>query len=284
MLFFLIVAIVTMIISASRRTDIPAFYSQWFIDCIQEGRCTVTNPFNPTQSKEVSLLPSDVDAIVFWTRYPAPLLKHLDRLHNAGYHYIFLYTITGYPEWLEPNSIKLSHAIKTFKDVSTLLGPQKVIWRYDPIVFSQDLHFDFHLQNFEAIARQLYGYTQRVIISIMEPYYKVQRRLAAFKEYDVILNPLNTFKQESLLTFFSSLYSIASCYAMQIKSCCSNLSRYSIPNGACIDAQLIQSIVHTDKIFAKDSHQRKDCLCAKSVDIGTYNTCKFGCVYCYANR
>lgn len=273
-----------MIISASRRTDIPAFFSQWFIHCIRKGSCIVKNPFNPTQSKEVSLLPQDVDIIVFWTRYPAPLLKYLNELDEKGYSYLFLYTITGYPRWLEPNAKEHDESIEVFCTLSRKIGQQKVIWRYDPIIFSNDLNFDFHLKNFEAIAKKLHGYTQRVIISIMEPYKKVQQRLSAFTEQNIIFDPLTTFTENALHNFFVSLREIASLYAMHIQSCYSDVSCFGIPNGACIDAELIRSIIKIDKMFAKDTHQRTHCLCAKSIDIGTYNTCKFGCIYCYANR
>ncbi|GAB4221065.1 MAG TPA: DUF1848 domain-containing protein [Spirochaetota bacterium] len=273
-----------MIISASRRTDIPAFYSQWFIDCIQKGHCSVTNPFNPNQRKEVSLLPSDVDAIVFWTRYPVPLMKYLGQLTDSGYRYIFLYTITGYPSWLEPHSPELSHAIQAFKDVSRILGSQKVVWRYDPLVFSKELDFDFHIKNFAAIAQQLQGYTQRVIISIMEPYKKVTRRLKVLHEKGIVTYPMNIFGQDELFKFFTCITHIAFDCGMQIHSCCSNLTEFGIENGACIDGNLINSMFGLDLHFEKDIYQRTNCLCAKSVDIGTYNTCKFGCLYCYASR
>jgi hypothetical protein len=273
-----------MIISASRRTDIPAFYSQWFIDCIQKGYCTVTNPFNPNQSKQVSLLPSDIDAIVFWTRYPAPLMKYLDDLNTSGYRYIFLFTITGYPQWLEPHSQELSHTINIFKSLSQAIGPQRIVWRYDPIVFSKELDFDFHINNFNFIASRLSGFTHRVIISIMEPYNKVLRRLKKIKEKEIVLYPLQSFDNSTLQQFFSTLKTIALNNAMSIQSCCSNVIDYGIDNGACIDKTLLADIFGIQLNYKKDPYQRKECLCAKSIDIGSYNTCKFGCLYCYANK
>lgn len=273
-----------MIISASRRTDIPAFYSQWFIDCIQKGYCTVKNPFNPNQSRNVSLLPSDVDAIVFWTRYPAPLMKYLDDLNTSGYRYIFLFTITGYPKWLEPHSQELSNTITIFKKLSQTIGPQRIVWRYDPILFSKELDFDFHIKNFHSIAHDLSGFTQRVIISIMEPYNKVIRRLKRINEKEILLYPLQDFDSSILQQFFSALKSIAVDCNMSIQSCCSNLADYAINNGACIDKSLLSDIFGIPLNYTKDTYQRKECLCAKSIDIGSYNTCKSGCFYCYANR
>ena len=274
-----------MIISASRRTDIPAFYSKWFIDCIHKGSCAVVNPFNPNQIREVSLLPNDVDAIVFWTRYPKPLMHYLNELSDRGYTYIFLFTITGYPKWLEPNAKRFDETINVFKKLSQSIGAHKVIWRYDPILFSRELDFSFHLQNFHTIAKQLYQHTHNVVISIMEPYPKVVKRLTPLlPTKKIVLNPFDAFNTKVLLQFFQSLQDIATLYGLHLQSCCSPLEKYGIERGPCINAELIQSITGIQKQFAKDPHQRTYCLCAKSVDIGMYNSCKCGCLYCYANK
>ncbi|HPD05444.1 MAG: DUF1848 domain-containing protein [Spirochaetes bacterium] len=274
-----------MIISASRRTDIPAFYSQWFMDCIHRGSCTVKNPYNPNQIREISLLPEDVEAIVFWTRYPAPLLQYLDELDGRGYHSIFLFTITGYPQWLETHSPELSQSIKIFKTLSNTIGAQKVIWRYDPIVFSQELDFDFHINNFSAIASKLHHHTTRVIVSIMEPYRSVIKRITKhLGDRNIVLNPFEDYNAEQMEQFFSSLSTIAHERSMHLQSCCSELSLYGISNGACIDQQLLSNIFSIQLNVPGDAHQRKNCLCAKSVDIGAYNTCRSGCLYCYASR
>ena len=274
-----------MIISASRRTDIPAFYSQWFMDCIHRGSCTVKNPYNPNQIREISLLPENVEAIVFWTRYPAPLLHYLDELDDRGYHYIFLFTITGYPQWLEAHAPELSQSIKIFKTLSDKIGAQKVIWRYDPIVFSRVLNFDFHINNFRAIASELHHYTQRVIVSIMEPYSSVIKRITKHLiDRNIVFNPFADYNAEQMEQFFSSLSSIAHERGMHMQSCCSKLSLYGISNGACIDQQLLSNIFNIQLHIPRDAHQRKNCLCTKSIDIGAYNSCRFGCMYCYASR
>jgi hypothetical protein len=122
-----------MIISASRRTDIPAFYAPWFMNRVRAGFCVVRNPFNPQQSTRVSLVPQDVDLIVFWTRNPKPLLPYLKELDSRGYRYYFLFTLLDYPSWLELSTPAVENSLECFKQLSELIGPQKVIWRYDPI-------------------------------------------------------------------------------------------------------------------------------------------------------
>ena len=273
-----------MIISASRRTDIPAFYSQWFIDCVKRGNVTVKNPFNSNQMKVISLLPDDVDAIVFWTRNPLPMISFCSELTAMGYAYIFLITITGYPKWLEPHSPDLSFAIETFKKISQLIGSHRVIWRYDPILFSRELTFTYHLDTFSYIANALKSYTQKVIISIMELYAKVVKRLKPLHEKGIIVRPFDNFENDEMLYFFKNLAHIAVHCGIYIQSCCSPLYSFGIPNKACIDAELLQAISGNEIKYTKDLYQRKTCLCTKSIDIGTYNTCKYGCLYCYANR
>ncbi|MGQ9844038.1 MAG: DUF1848 domain-containing protein [Spirochaetota bacterium] len=274
-----------MILSASRRTDIPAFYTQWFMDSIHKGTVTVKNPFNPHQIKQIMLTPDKVDAIIFWTRNPLPLIKYLHQLDSLEYRYIFLFTITGYPTWLETRAIPLPQTLSTFIQLSRQIGAQKVVWRYDPIVFSKELDFNFHIQNFSQIAHTLTGYTQRVIISIMQPYTKVVKRINTYlHNRRITLNPLEAFSFDTLQQFFTTLSSIAGECNMSIQSCCSNLIPYGIPNGACIDQQLLCDTFTITLQYPKDTHQRSGCLCAKSIDIGWYNSCNFGCVYCYASH
>jgi hypothetical protein len=133
-----------MIISASRRTDIPAFYSAWFMNRIDAGHCQVPNPFNPRQVMTVSLEPEDVDVLVFWTRNATPLLNHLDELDRKGYRYLFLYTVMNNPRPIDPRCPSLEQALAAFKALSDRIGPERVIWRYDPVVFSNASNAEFH--------------------------------------------------------------------------------------------------------------------------------------------
>ena len=166
-----------MIISASRRTDIPAFYAEWMVRRLKEGYCTVANPFNRNQVTRISLKPEDVDAIVFWTRNPRPLMPYLDELDSRGYRYYFQFTILGYPREIDPKSPAAETAVTTFRELTERLGPRRVIWRYDPIVFTGITPPAFHQENFGRLAEALSGYTRRVVVSIVDMYRKIEKRL-----------------------------------------------------------------------------------------------------------
>ena len=142
-----------MIISASRRTDIPAFYSEWMLHRLKAGYCTVANPFNRNQVSRISLRPEDVDAIVFWTRNPRPLMRYIPELDSQGYRYYFQFTILGYPREIDPKSPTAAAAVQTFHELSERLGPTRVIWRYDPIVFTGLTPPAFHRENFQRPGR-----------------------------------------------------------------------------------------------------------------------------------
>lgn len=157
------------IISASRRTDIPAFYAEWFMNRVRAGYCVYPNPLYPTKSYRVSLLPNDVLGIVFWTRHPAPLIPSLDSLNKAGFTYYFQYTITGYPRSIELRTPPIDVATKTFIELSRQIGPERVIWRYDPIILNRDLGKDWHRDNFSRIADAVGGATMRVVVSVIDP-------------------------------------------------------------------------------------------------------------------
>ena len=174
-----------MIISASRRTDIPSFYSQWFINRIRAGFCTVPNPFNYKQISHISLLPKDVDVIVFWTRNPNPLIPYLGELDERGFRYYFQYTLLGNPRSLETKTPSLASALDTFRKLSEVVGPQKVIWRYDPIVFSSITDIQFHIENYVQISNILRGYTHRSVVSIMDFYKKMKKRFRVLEEQGI---------------------------------------------------------------------------------------------------
>jgi hypothetical protein len=275
--------IIGMIISASRRTDIPAFYSGWLMGRLKSGFADVVNPFNPNQQRRVDLGPESVDVIVFWTRNARPLLKHLPLMDEMGYGYYFLYTITGYPKVLEENLPPLQSAIGTFKRLSDSVGPERVIWRYDPTIISSITDPDYHKRNFENIARSLSHHTRRVIISFVDMYKKVERRLRKISENHGI-DFLNVETQ--LVTDLSSdLRKIAVSNDLEIQSCAesTDFSAAGIRPGKCIDNDLMNSSFNLNLPYRKDTHQRKACLCTASVDIGAYDTCGYRCVYCYAN-
>ena len=178
-----------MIISASRRTDIPAFYSKWFIKRIRAGYCIVPNPFDTNQICYVSLCPEDVEIIVFWTRHPLGLLSYLKELTQRGYRYYFLFTIMDNPLLIETKTPPLPSALKVFRRLSEFVGPEKVIWRYDPIVLSNVTNEQFHIKTFKHIADALHGYTQRIIMSMVSIYPKTRRRLQALEIQTINVSP-----------------------------------------------------------------------------------------------
>ncbi|MEW6229256.1 MAG: DUF1848 family protein, partial [Bacillota bacterium] len=146
-----------MIISASRRTDIPKFYSEWFMNRVRAGFCTFPNPFNPKQLIEVSLRPEDVDVIVFWSKDPGPLIPHLGELDRRGLRYYFQFTVNGYPGFMEPNVPPLGEVLDTFGRLSATVSPDRMIWRYDPIVLSNATGLEYHVRRFGEIAGALKG-------------------------------------------------------------------------------------------------------------------------------
>jgi len=276
-----------MIISASRRTDIPSFYAEWFMNRIQAGYCTVPNPFNTNQVSRVSLKPQDVDVIVFWTRNPKPLIPHLAELNDKGYRYYFQYTLVANSHQLDPKSPPLETALKTFQELSNLIGPNKVIWRYDPIVFTNISDGRFHSEKFSRIAKALDGYTKRSVISIVDEYSKAQSRLKQLSKYGIELTHQNDYlKAEWFKDTIEIMSDTARSHNMQIFSCAEEieLQAFGVKPGKCIDDELIKEVFSLEVIHKKDSGERKACGCVSSKDIGMYDSCLFGCQYCYATR
>lgn len=267
-----------MIISASRRTDIPAFYSQWFINRINEGYVLNKNPFNAKQIKKILLTPQSVDAIVFWTRNPKPLMPFLNQLDDKGFNYYFQYTITGYPRELEKSTPHPNKAIDTFIELSEKIGKEKLIWRYDPIIFTEYTSFDEHIRLFDKISTRLEGKTNKVVISFADPYKKIIKKLEAIHYHDILENNSKVYELSK------ELASIAKSKNMLIESCSEaiDLEHCNIKHGKCIDDELIESLFNLNLHIDKDKYQRKECGCVQSVDIGMYNTCAHGCAYCYA--
>ena len=276
-----------MIISASRRTDIPACYPEWFMGRIREGFFHTTNPFNPKQVSSHSLLPTDVDMIVFWTKNPKPLVPHLPELDHRGYRYYFQYTLNDYPSWLEPSLPAVDERIEVFVRLSNMLGHERVIWRYDPIILSTETPVDYHIERIGSIAEHIGGYSERLTISFLDFYSKIKGRIQKLerdrqiKLWDIA----DGHHGDELDQLCCAISEIAVQNGLEVVTCCEkvDLGRYGIRHGSCIDARLIKRLTGADKNFIKDLGQRSDCLCAISVDMGAYNTCRNRCTYCYAN-
>lgn len=265
-----------MILSASRRTDIPAYYFEWFRNRVREGFVCVRNPMNLRQVSRIDIRPEYVDCIVFWTKNAAPALRYLDEL--ARYKYYFQYTVTGYGRDVEPNvPDKKKIILPSFQELARRIGPKRMIWRYDPILFTERYTPEYHLRAFRQIAETLDGYTEKCVISFVDVYAKNAKNIAALGKYDMADKELGAFAGE--------LAGIAREHGMKTATCAekTDLSGYGIEHSCCIDRQLIEEIIGAKLNVKKDRVQRAECGCAESMEIGSYNTCLHGCAYCYAN-
>lgn len=264
-----------MIISCSRRSDIPAFYSDWFFNRLREGYALVRNPMNPKQVRRISLAPADVDCIVFWTKDPAAMLNRLRMLD--GYTFYFQFTLTPYGTDIEPNLPPKKKIVDTFNRLSDQIGRKRVIWRYDPILMSAYLNVDYHVDRFRDLAEQLSGHTEKCVISFMDMYRHIKARMAGLS----IRSPDELEKR----TLAKNIALIAGSFGMQVETCAENidLSDSGIGHGKCIDDRLIAELTGRRLRMNKDKYQREYCGCATGVDIGEYNTCRHLCQYCYAN-
>lgn len=271
------------IISASRRTDIPAFYALWFMNRIRDGFLFVQNPFNSDNFFKIDLSPQKVEVIVFWTKNPQPMLTYLDELNKRGYRYYFHFTLTGYPRILEPSVPPLEARLNIFKELSKKIGANKVIWRFDPIILSNITNEDFILRTFETLSKELKHYTRRVVISFADFYKKVIANLRKIEKEGPI--KFYNINMDQVVKLSSYLSEIATKNAMQIFSCAEkyDLSKFGVNHGKCIDDNLIKELFGVALNLQKDKYQRKECGCVQSQDIGQYNSCIYNCVYCYAN-
>lgn len=264
-----------MIISASRRTDIPACYPDWMARRVSEGFACVRNPMNPRQVSRVSLSPAVVDCIVFWSKNPAPMLEYLDLFRP--WHFYFQYTLNAYGADVERRLPPLERRAETFLRLSDALGPERVVWRYDPILLSGDYPLEFHLEQFSRLADRLRGAAERCSISFLDEYAAIRtglRQLGARTPGDREKRSL----AEGLAAAAGEDFRLVTC-AEEI-----DLSQFGIGRGSCIDAQLIERLAGCPLRTEPDKGQRSACGCAASIDIGAYDTCLNGCRYCYANR
>lgn len=264
-----------MILSVSRRTDIPAFYSEWFFNRIKDGFVYVRNPMNRHQISKIKLSPALIDCIVFWSKNPSPMLNKLDLLKD--YMYYFQFTINPYNIGMEVGVPKKDTIIETFKQLSEKVGPKRVIWRYDPILLSNEVDIAYHLKYFEVIASRLKGYTTTCVISFVDQYKKTQRNLRNTTARAPHYNEMVLLAIE--------IVKIATTYGIKVQSCAEEIElvQMGIQHGRCIDNILIEDLLGTKLIVSKDKNQRLECGCVQSIDIGEYNTCSHNCLYCYAN-
>lgn len=265
-----------MIISASRRTDIPTYYSNWFLNRLKAGYVYVRNPINAHQISQIGLSPDVVDAIVFWTKNPVPMLNKLDALKD--YMYYFQFTLNSYGTDVERNiPSKNDVIVPAFQRLSDLIGPDRVIWRYDPIFLSETYTMDYHIHSFEELAKRLSPYTKKCTISFLDLYRNTENNIAA-------LAP-GRFPVEQQEQLAKRIAEIAQSYGLRVDTCAEGieLQRYGIEHARCIDDRLLEKLIQCPLNVKKDKNQRPECGCIESLDIGAYNTCRSRCRYCYAN-
>ncbi len=265
-----------MIISASRRTDIPARFSDWFLGRLREGFVYVRNPMNPRQVGKIPLNTDVVDGIVLWTKNPLPMLDKLGEL--SAYPFYFQFTLTSYRADVEANlPSKREVLIPAFQKLSDLIGPERVVWRYDPVFLNAAYSVAHHVKHFEETAKRLFKHTRRCVISFMDFYRKTVNNIK-----DLNVKP---FEAEDRRLLSRSLADIARCYGLELEACAEDmdLSRYGVARARCVDEKLLEKFGRALKI-PKDKNQRAACGCVESIDIGQYDTCQNACKYCYANR
>lgn len=274
-----------MILSASRRTDIPCYYAEWFMNRIRAGTVLTRNPMNHTQLSRIPLSPAIVDGIVFWTKDPKNMLPYLDELDRLGYSYYFQFTLTPYDRSIEKNLRPKTEIEDTFIDLSNRVGRKRIVWRYDPIILNDTLTVDYHKEQFSRLCEKLAGggsrapYTDTVIVSFVDLYKKLS---ASQKQEAPLIRPITDEEIAELAGFIGKT---AREHGLRAAACCerADLTKYGIERSSCIDKTRIEAICGESLELSGDKNQRPGCGCCESIDIGAYNSCPNGCVYCYAN-
>lgn len=264
-----------MILSASRRTDIPAFYLDWFLNRLAAGEVLVRNPMRPNQVSRIDLKSEPVDGIVFWTKNPQPLLDRLDSLALPPFY--ILYTLNPYGGVLEADLPSESERVKTFLKLAEKLGPDRVVWRYDPIAVTPEYSVSRHEEMFARLARALGGATRECKTSFYQPYSKTRKAMDAVGA--VLPSP------DEKIALATRLRDIAGNAGIRLTACCDpDLAAAGLEPAACVDAERMSRIAGRPLAGKKDSGQRPGCSCSASVDVGAYDTCTHACRYCYATR
>lgn len=294
--FIRAVSIAPPIISASRSTDIPGWYAEWFIERLREGYLVWVNPMNRHNVQVVDL--KNVKCIVFWTKDARPIMDYLGEIDERGIGYYFQYTLNDYEkEGLEPHVPPLEQRVESFIALSKMIGPERVVWRFDPLLLSDTITIDDLVERILHLGERLHKHTETLVISFIDidPYRGVQNNLN--KPH---LQHIREFTDDEKIEFAKRLTEINTNWGLQIRTCGEHLSdavgpvfaHLKITPNACIDSKMIMTLCENDPEFmqyigqlpTKDKGQRKECGCFPSKDIGMYNTCPHQCVYCYANH
>lgn len=267
-----------MIVSASYRTDIPAHYGAWFRRRLAAGHARVRNPYGGREGT-VSLRPEDVDGFVFWTRNARPFLPALDDVAARGIPFVVQFTLTAYPRALEAGTLAPDAAVETLRALARRFGPGAVVWRYDPIVISTLTDAAWHGANFARLARALAGASDECVVSFLDPYRKTRRNLdAAARAGGFAWRDPPAEEKRALV---AALAPRAAAHGFRLTLCTEPSLAGAAPAAACIDAVRLSAVAGR-AIAAPIAGNRPGCLCARSRDIGAYESCAQGCAYCYA--
>lgn len=267
------------IISVSRRTDVPAFYSDWLVRRLKEGYVYVRHPY----TKEVfyvSLMPENILGIVFWSKNFSPMLSRIDEIEMVTKRLYFHFTITGISKDIEISTPYCEEAIKDLIFISKRYSPNNIIWRFDPICITDKISFQEHVESFIRCAEELKGYAHTCYISFVNPYYKVIKNFERYTTHQLL-----DISVDEKRTYAEQLAILAKQYGLQLYACCNDyLLSNEIGKASCINRNHFAEIWGIKGLdYETPSPTRKECACTKSIDIGAYDTCPHGCIYCYAN-
>lgn len=262
-----------MILNTGSRTDIPAYYSDWFYNRIKEGYVLVRNPYNPLQITRYLLRPDVVDIIVFCTKNPLPMLDRISLL--SSFDTFWFVTITPYGKDIEPYVPPKEQVINSFRRLSSFIGSKRMSWRYDPVFITDRYSVDCHIEQFGQMAEALSGYTDQCVVSFIDLYEKTKRNFQGIRS-------VTDEEQEKLIAAFSK---IAKENGLQIHLCCENagLVRENVDADGCMSKAVLEKSFGGKLTVPKKKTARSECSCLLGADIGAYNTCGHGCLYCYAN-
>ncbi len=263
-----------MIINTGQRTDIPAFYAEWFANRIKEGIVCVRNPFNPAQVSRYRLDPSVVDVIGFCSKNPAPFFPYMELIKDYGQYWFV--TITPYGKDIEPGVPDKHRILEDFKALSQMVGTNCIGWRYDPILINDLYTVEYHLKAFEQMAAVLCGYTNTVVISFIDLYEKVKRNFPEAR----------SVSREDKYFLGKEIIKIATSFDMVVKPCGEGqfLSEFGADCSGCMTVATYEKAIGQKLIVPNKKPARKECACYLSGDIGAYDSCGHLCRYCYANN
>ena len=262
-----------MILNTGSRTDIPAYYSDWFYNRIEAGYVLVRNPYYPSQITKYQLSPAVIDVMVFCTKNPSPMLDRLSLL--SAFDTFWFVTITPYGTEIEPHVPPKEQVIASFRQLSATIGSSRISWRYDPVLITDTYSIAHHIEQFHRMAEALSGYTSQCVVSFIDLYEKTKRNFRGIRS-------VTNSEQEVLIEAFSH---IAKENGLQIHLCCekASLVRENVDADGCMSKAVLEKALGCRLDVPKKKAARSECSCLLGADIGAYNTCGHGCLYCYAN-